>query len=319
MNAVLRLLRAQKTGVLCAVATALLLGFGSFYMDWAPEHYQGLHGDDLRLFLEQPHLAHLWMYGLAAALTLWGLSAAVCTWDSLLSRFRRRETRLSAYGAPLLHISFVVALVLHLWGGLTGSDAVHQISKRGTVVHGASYRMLDLHHEAWPSGMPKVLEVRLEREVDGAREDLILGYNDPIILHGGTTVLLLGEVGQVIRGVFELGGERLELGSGEAGRLGSARVEIHDIIFRRGFRVPVADLSVTGAGGVAQRSMVGLNLGPGPAGLKFVDASAEQAVLVKERHNPAFPWVLGVSVLVALGALLVGAERLRRDRLAVRT
>lgn len=309
MTWLLRTLRAQKTGIFCAGAVTLLLGFGSIWMNVLPEHYRDLYGDDLRFFIDPPRLIHFWLYGLAAVLALWALSAAVCTWDSLLSRLRRRVLRPSAYGAPLLHISFVAALILHLWGGLSSQETQHQVTEGGTAIHGAQYKLLDFHHEAWPSGMPKVVEARLHRAGRGEGEELTLGYNDPIVLHGGATVLLLGGMGQGIRGVFVHGAQKAEMEPGQVSNIDGLRVWVHDIVYRRGMRVPVADVSI--GEGAGQRLMLGLGA-PAELGVAFADGRAVRAVEIKERHNPSFPWTLAFSGLVALGALLVGWERLRR-------
>ncbi len=314
MTALLRLLRAQRTGIICAGLACLLMGAGSVWMDIAPERYEGLHVDDLRFFVEPPDVAHIWIYGLAVVLAVWALSAAICTFDALVARIRRGVLRPSAYGAPLLHISFVGALLAHLWGGFTGVQTMHRVGEAGTVVHGARYELVDIRHEAWPSGMPKFMQVMLRRGVagatDGATEELELGYNDPIVLHGGATVLLLARVGQGFRGTFELGGERVVLGPRQAAVVGGKRLVVKDIIYRRGLRVPVAHIAV-GEPGASRPAMVGLGVGAAE-GVAFVDAAAERVVDIKERHNPSFPLTLLLSGFVAIGAVLAGWERLSR-------
>ncbi len=304
-----RLLRAQKTGIWCAGVSVVLMGFGSVWMDIVPQHYVGLHADDLRFFIDPLHPAHFWLYGLAATLALWAFSAAVCTWDAVLSRIRLRRWHPTAWGTPLVHISFVGALIMHLWGGLSSSETMHSVGPEGADVHGERYAFVDLNYESWPSGMPKLVEATLRRERDGRTEDLTLGYNDPIVLHGGATVLLLAGIERRWRGVFARAGERVELGPGESAMVGGQPLQVDDVVYGRGLRMPVAQ--VRGSDG--RQVLLGMGM-PARAGLSLVDASPTQVVAIKERHNPGFPLTLALSALVALGALLIGWSRVRMRR-----
>ena len=309
LHGTLRLLRAQKTGVLCAVLACFLMGAGSLVMDRAPERYQGLHWDDLRFFLEPLDWIHLWFYGLAAALGLWGLSALVCTWYELRARVRARVTRPSAYGAPILHIAFVLALAAHLWGGLTAETVQHLVGDEGTEIDGAVYRALEVHEDLYPNGMPRTVHIDLERTVDGEAEQVQVGYNEPVVAHRGAVALLLGRYARVARATLRVGTETVTLTPGERRRLGSSMVVLQRVHQGANLRVPVADLVVADPAPRRVRLPLG---GPGSGGAAFVALDSALMVSLSERRNPSAPLVGLVSLLALLGVVLVVAERRRR-------
>ena len=187
-------LREQRTGVVCALTSALLLALGSVLMDRYPERYRGLGMDDLRFFLDPPSFNHVWLYALAVTLAVWALSALVCTIDSLALRFRRRILRPSAYGAPLLHLTFIFGLLAHLWGGLTAESRALQVGPQGFDVDGAHYTPRRLLREDHPNGQPRSITVVLERARDGQRDEVELGYNRPLVFEGGAREILLGRI-----------------------------------------------------------------------------------------------------------------------------
>jgi len=187
-----RLLTAQRTGILCALVSAALLGFGSLLMDARPEQYSGLSLDDLRFFFAPWRLAHLWFYILCLTLGLWGTSAALCTWDTVTRLLRNRVRLGPAWGPPLLHVAFVLALGAHLWGGLAATSSMQTLTLGQSVRLGdARLRLLRVLEESSPSGMPRRLQATFARLGAPDSERRVLGYNEPLLAAAGAESLLL--------------------------------------------------------------------------------------------------------------------------------
>jgi hypothetical protein len=198
------LLTSQGMGVVCALTAASLLGIGSFTMDLRPELYGELRLDDLRFFFAPWRLAHLWLYLLCCVLGLWGLSALLCTLQTVTSLVRGRVTLGPSWGPPLLHLAFLLALVAHLWGGLSAtSDVVMVSTNRSTPLGEASYRLLRLQQELYPSGMPRRVQAVLERSVGADQSEVTIGYNQPLVTAAGAQQWLFARVESVPTGQLD--------------------------------------------------------------------------------------------------------------------
>jgi hypothetical protein len=303
------LLAQQRTGVVLALVSSGLMAAGSFIMDRWAALYRGLSFDDVRFFFEPWRFHHAWFYALVAALGLWAASTLVCTWDSLASRIRRRITRPSAYGAPVVHLSFVLALLAHLWSGLTASSSQAMLGATEVEIDGARWRALGVKQEFWPSGMPRSVVATLERTTQGQRQELQLGYNEPITWGLGAHELLLGEADMVADGLLirhkgELASLRPGMPAVIAGDSMSLR-RYHDPQRSAMLRVPVAEIVLGG-----QAMMLPLDPGSQQQ-TAFVGMSESPRVVVHVRRNPAVPLVLLVAGLLVLGVALVGWERVR--------
>lgn len=310
----LRVLRSQQTGLICAALSAALLAIGSVVMDRVPEPYQGLAYDDLRFFFQPIRAVHWWFYASAAVLGVWGLSTLLCTLVELSARIRRRVLRPSAYGAPIVHLAFLMALVSHLWGGLTAETRVHIVYDSGTEIAGATYRLLGIEPDLYPNGMPRRITATLQRESGEGTEEVTVGYNEPIVLGAGAITLLMGRTGRVAVATLVVQGESLELTPGERRPLTAGGwVELHRVISRPGLRVPVADLTVSAP--EPERTMLPLTPGA-PAGTTpaFSSLRGSMALSLTERDNPSMPLTIALSALLVVGVLLVGAERVWRQR-----
>ena len=304
-----RRLGMQSTGVVLALLSAALMAAGSFIMDRSPEAYRGLALDDLRFFFAPWRWQHAWFYALVLSLGLWAASALVCTWDSLASRIRRRLTRPSAYGAPLVHLTFVLALLTHLLGGLTASSSQAILSSSEVALHGASWRVLHLDERTWPSGMPRSVTVTLERTQAGRVQQETLGYNEPITSGLGTHEMLLSEAqlvpdGLLIRHKGQLVTVRAGMPSVAAGDAIVLR-RFHDPRTSATLRVPVAELQVAG-----RNQMLPLEPDSNEE-TAFVGMSESPGAVVHVRDNPSVPMVLLVAVLLIVGVALVAWERAR--------
>jgi hypothetical protein len=303
------LVTSQKVGVSSAFVSAGLLAIGSFMADRMPQLYAGLSGDDLRFFFHPWRLAHFWLYGLFASMSLWALSTLLCTWDTIVARVRGRVVRLSAWGTILVHTSFCLALLAHLWAGFASETREHVVDSGGTEIAGAVYRVRDIDQSSWPSGMPRKVTVSLERTRGAEVTNLVVGYNEPIVLEAGARELLLGRFGQTPgRAVLRVHGEQVTLRPGDSYDAGAEAVTLLKLHTAQALRVPVVSLSVG-------QDRIMLPLDPSSReDLAFVDVEPTWAVSLQERHNPSVPLVLVVAGLLMLGVVLVGWERVRRAR-----
>ena len=302
----------QSTGIVCALLSAALLATGSFVMDRAPELYSELSMDDVRFFFDPWRWQHAWFYAFCLTLTCWGASALVCTWDSVASRLRRRVLSPSAYGAPLLHVTFVLALVAHLWGGLRTTSGRYFLETEGTAIDGVTYRALRIDQDAHPNGMPRTVNAVLERKVGSATDEVTVGYNHPLTSGVGAHELLLGQYDVMTDGiVLRHKNEQVVLRPGESiVAAGDTLVlqRLHDPQQSPSLRVPVAELLIQG-----QRMMLPFEVDR-PGDTAFVGFHEAVMVMLVQRNNPSVPLVVLVSVLLVLGVVLVAWERVRTSR-----
>lgn len=309
-----KLLRSQKTGIICSFLSAALLGAGSIVMDRLPERYEGLALDDVGFFFDRWDPAHLWFYALALTLALWAFSSVVCTWDGVLVRLRRRVFRFSAWGTTILHLAFPLALVGHLWGGLGGSLAYHRIGTTPVVIGDASLRLERVETESYPNGMPRYVRATLEREREGHADEVGIGYNEPLVQSGGAWSLLLMRHVQGQRAVFRVDGQRVALEPGGSAALGPRSLRMGRMFQRPGLRVPVAEVFVEGS--EPQRVWLPLGSQTEDGSMAFEGLEPASSLIVMERYNPSAPLVLVVALGAVLGVALTIFERRRGQPLA---
>jgi len=294
-------------------------------MDRFPAAYAGLADDDVRWFLQSPRLAFWWFYAMAAAFGVWGLSAAACTVDSVVKRVRARVFRPSAYGAPLLHLAFVLALAGHLWGGLAATRQQVVLGPTPTSLGDATYEAVKLEQSFYPNGMPRRVDVTLLRRptapkggAPGEPERVHLGYNEPYVREGGAFEILLNRAAQAPVAVFAVGGAERGLEPGQTVRHGGWSLMLHGVLpSRRPGGSPYADVTYLDPAGARTRTM--LVMGGAGAGGAPSFRGIEERVLVSAsvRRNPSVPLVVLAALLATLGVALVIAERrwrLRRRR-----
>jgi hypothetical protein len=306
----LELLTEQRTGVLCAFASAALLATGSFVIDTSPDLYAGLGMDDLRFFLRPWRWQHAWFYALVVVLAVWGTSALLCAVTSVQALWQRRGKKPSSYGPPLLHLTFAAALLAHLWGGLTASSRQFLVSDVGTDIHGSRYRAVRLELSRHPSGMPRSVVAVLERKTGAAVEEVRVGYNHPLVSAGVTRELLLGRYDSVVdRVVLRHRGQKVVVRPGNPATAGPDAINVlglHDPNTNPSLRVPVVELEVGG-----RRQL--LALGPeGNGETAFVALEESPVVELVERSNPSVPLVALLSLLLVSGVGLVSWGRLSR-------
>jgi hypothetical protein len=290
---------------------AALMGAGSFIIDASPSVYRKLSMDDVRPFFEPCRWEHGWFYALAITLGLWAISALVCTWNSVAGHVRRKVARPSAYGASLIHVTFVLALVAHLWGGLRATTGRTMVGDAGTAIDGVTYRTLRIDQETHPNGMPRSITATLQRTTATGSEEVTVGYNHPITSNLGANELLLGQVDSVADAM-------IVVHKGERGliRPGQVTTVAGDVIVLRRFhdpernpslRVPVAEFMIGG-------QVLVLPMDPVISGTTaFVGMNESPMVMLLQRKNPSVPLVLLVCALLLLGVGLVAWERVLRE------
>lgn len=193
-------LRSQGLGVLCGQLTVLLLGAGSVVIvstrDGASEH---VRFDDINAFFQPVRWEHAWFYALLGVLALYALNTALCTWDSVVQKLATKVREPSAWAPALMHVSFLLALLAHLVGGLWTVDHAPVVVGRdwAQVGPGQQARVTALAQEHLSDGRPKSVQATVElRDGSGAVRTETLGYNEPLTWDLGRELLLLEQAGQ---------------------------------------------------------------------------------------------------------------------------
>jgi hypothetical protein len=193
-------LRSQGLGVICGLATVALLGIGSFVLVATGDGASaGVHMDDLRAFFARPALAHLWLYLLVPVFGLYGLNTALATAHSLVHKISAGVRSPAAYGPPVIHVSFLLALVAHLLGGVYGREIEPMIVSTAwtPLGDGRDLRLDHVESEMLPSGMPKLVRAHVEVRRGAAVSRAVIGYNEPLSEGFGARLFLLEEAGRV--------------------------------------------------------------------------------------------------------------------------
>ena len=312
-------LRSQGLGVLCGLATVLLLGIGSVVMAATRDGASaGIGLDDLTGFFLRPSPVHLWFYVLVPVAGLYALNALLATWETVTSRWRAGLRQPRAYAAAVMHVAFLVALLAHLVGGFLSQE-------RGAVVVGEGWqplpafgeaRLTALEVDSMPNGMPREVRAAVEvRDQAGRVEVAEVGYNQPLSAGWGSRLALLAEMGQLPVARFASGEERCALSQEQGCTLGGERVEVLAFATPRGPDDLQALLRRAGPGGQPETrwmragEMVALRSG---RPLLLVEMAMAPAVLLRVRETPGHPIALVAAVLLALGVGMMGRRLIGR-------
>ncbi len=313
-------LRSEGLGLLCGQATVLLLGVGSLVLARTRDGASAeVAMDDLTAFFRVPSPWHAWLYLLVPVLGLYALNTLLCTWDSVLAKWRRGVRELSAYAPALIHLSFLLALFAHGVGGLWNREgatlAIGPVWQ--PLADGRQVRLAEARLEPLPNSQLKSVEARLElRDAAGRIVEERLGYNQPVSSGGGARLLLLSKVDRAATGArFASGSERCVAAEGAPCSIAGLRVELTGL-YESGHwgQVPMAVVHVASADGLddgfhllegQERRL------PGRAPLRFERLEVSTVVVARSRTAPGNPWALGSAALLVAGLALMGRRWVR--------
>lgn len=311
-------LRSQGLGLCCGFATVLLLAIGSFVLaatrDGASAH---VAMDDLRGFFAPPSWVHLWLYLLVPVAALYAVNALLATWDTVRRRWRAGVRAPAAYGASVVHVGFLLALVAHVAGGFFGGDRGEVLLAEGwqPLPGFGAARLASLDVDALPGGMPRSARARVVvRDGDGGERTATVGWNAPLATAGGARLALLSDLGRVPVAELVSGTEACVLAEGQGCALAGERIEV--------LRV------VTGAVLVRARGPTGLDaarwLGAdgelplaGNRPLQLRQLRTSPAIVVRVREAPGTPWALAAALVLSAGLAMMWrrfAPERARDR-----
>ncbi len=309
---VMALMRSQGLGVACGQVSVLLLAVGSVILAARHDLYADLALDDLRFFFEHPSPWHLWFYLLVLDLAVFALNTLLCTWSSVMTKIRARVRAPAAYAPAVLHLSFLVALLAHLAGGVWGR-VLPPILLGPTwrpLPWGASARATSLEVVPHPDGSLAKVRIGVEvRDAAGAVDAQTLGFNAPVVLGHGQRLLLLGrfqEVPAVARLRTPSGACVLERGA--SCQAGGWSLRLLDLGDARGVGQS-AFFEATARDGRRERfgAWPGLThvLSDGTT-LRLQSIEARPVVQVTPREMPGNLLALGAALLLGVGVLLFG-------------
>ena len=185
MKQIYGFLKSQKTGIIVGFTVTGLLIIGSLIMNFFPESYEGLSGEDITFFYNNPRPIHTWFYIMFVAFAMYGISIFFCTLDSILRKVKARTSKIPLYGASIVHIGFLITLVAHLIGGIW-SESGRPITIADTWVQAGEYelKVTGLDSTTYPNGMPRKITAQMKIRKDGKEyndtrsQDLPKAYHD---------------------------------------------------------------------------------------------------------------------------------------------
>lgn len=308
-------LSSQGLGVLCGQATVLLLAMGSILLTATRDGASAqIVMDELRGFFIDFSVAHVWLYALVPILCLYGLNVILATWKNVSRKWRTGIRAPAAYAAAVIHLSFLVALLAHLVGGVWSAD-------QGSVMVGPSWQELGDGRQARVAAMDVerlpdggVKQVRATVEVRSTRGDLsesIVSYNGPLSSGLGTDLWLLIRPSAVPGAAHLVRGEdRCEVELHSSCDLGNVQVQflyLHPPTHARAgafarVRVTVEPNSAVQDFWLMPGHPARISDGSTVA-LEGIDA--RPAILLRRRHAPGNAWAMLAALLLALGLAMM--------------
>ncbi|MEE9605058.1 MAG: hypothetical protein V3V70_05740 [Candidatus Scalindua sp.] len=311
MKKVYGFLKSQKTGIITGFTVTGLLIIGSLIMNYFPESYKGLSGEDITFFFNNPRPIHAWFYIMFVAFAMYGISIFFCTLDSLIRKARSRTRKIPLYGASIVHIGFIITLVAHLIGGIW-SESGMPITIADKWVQAGEYelKVTGLETTSYPNGMPRKIKAQMKIRKDGEEFDDTLGYNNPVLLDSGTKQFLLRNYGNMPNGVvLNIGGETTVLKIKDVIEINGSKVLLANLYLPPQFRIPAIQLITEGKDGKYNKSYVriGRQNAQNVKGVNmiFEDIKVTSAVAVSVKKNPSIPLTLFAIGCFGSGMLLV--------------
>jgi hypothetical protein len=290
--------KSQKTGIIVGFAVTGLLIIGSLIMNYCPESYEGLSGEDITFFFKEPKLIHTWFYLMFVAFAMYGICIFICTLDSILRKVRARSKKVALYGASIVHIGFLVTLVAHLVGGIW-SESGRPITIADTWVQAGEYelKVTGLDTTTYPNGMPRKITAQMKIRKDGKEYDDTLGYNNPVLLDCGTKQFLLRNYGNMPNSiVMNIDGETVTLSVKDVIDINGTDVLIANLYMPPQFPKPVLQLVSKGKTGKYEQTYVRIGKqnvqNIKGVDVMFLDIKSTPAVVVTTKKNPSIPLTL---------------------------
>ncbi|KHE93921.1 MAG: hypothetical protein K8F52_05050 [Candidatus Scalindua rubra] len=304
-------LKSQKTGIVVGFSITGLLIIGSLIMNYFPESYEGLSGEDLTFFFNEPKLIHTWFYLMFIAFAVYGICIFICTLDSLLRKVKARSKKIALYGASIVHIGFLVTLVAHLVGGIW-TESGGPITIADAWVKSGEYelKVTGLDSTSYPNGMPRKIKAQMKIRKDGEEFDDTLGYNNPVLLDRGTKIFLLQNYGSMPNSVvLNIGGQTRALNLRDVIDLNGLRVLLANLYMPPQFPLPVIQLVSQGNDNKYNQTYVRIG-SQNVQNINGVDVVFEEikstpAVAVTTKNNPSIPLTLIAIGCFSSGMLLV--------------
>ncbi|ODS31866.1 MAG: hypothetical protein SCARUB_03011 [Candidatus Scalindua rubra] len=312
MKKVYGFLKSQKTGIIIGFTVTGLLIIGSLIMNFYPESYNGLSGEDITFFFNNPRPIHIWFYIMFVGFAMYGICIFFCTVDSIIRKIRGRARKVPLYGAPIVHIGFMVTLVAHLVGGIW-SESGMPITIADKWVASGEYelKVTDLKTTSYPNGMPRKITAQMKIRKDGEEIDETLGYNNPVVFDHGTKEILLRNYGNMPNSVvLNISGRTRALKINDVIEINESKVLLANLYLPPQFRRPVIHL-VSEDKDNQQYNQTYVPIGKQNSqkvngeNVTFEDISTSPAVVVTVKENPSIPLTLVAIGCFGTGMLLV--------------
>jgi len=311
MKKVYGFLKSQKTGIIVGFTVTGLLIIGSLIMNFFPESYEELSGEDITFFFNNPRPIHTWFYIMFVAFAMYGICIFFCTLDSILRKVKVRSKKIPLYGASIVHIGFLVTLVAHLIGGIW-SESGMPITIADKWVQAGEYelKVTGLETTSYPNGMPRKIKAQMKIRKDGEETSATLGYNNPVLVDSGTKQFLLRNYGNMPNGiVLNIGRETKVLKIQDVISVNGLKVLLANLYLPPQFNMPVVQLVSKGKDGEYNKSYVriGRQNAQNINGVDviFEDIKSTPAVVVTPKENPSIPLTLIAIGCFGSGMLLV--------------
>jgi hypothetical protein len=310
MKKVYGFLKSQKTGIITGFTVTGLLIIGSLIMNYFPESYKGLSGEDITFFFNNPRPIHTWFYIMFVAFAMYGISIFFCTLDSLIKKARSRTRKIPLYGASIVHIGFIITLVAHLIGGIW-SESGRPVTIGDTWVQAGDceMRVTGLDTTSYPNGMPRKITAHMAIRKDGKETSDTLGFNNPVLLDSGTKQFLLRNYGNINAVVLNIGGRTRAFNIKDVFEVNGSRVLMANLYLPPQFPLPVIQLVSEGKDGKYNKTYVriGRQNAQNVKGVNviFEDIKSTPAVVVSVKKNPSIPLTLIAIGCFGSGMLLV--------------
>lgn len=311
MKKVYDFLRSQKTGIIVGFAVTGLLIIGSLIMNYCPESYVGLSGEDITFFFNEPKPIHIWFYLMFVAFAMYGICIFICTLDSIIRKVKARSKKIALYGASIVHIGFLVTLVAHLVGGIW-SESGRPITIADTWVQSGEYelKVAGLDSTTYPTGMPRKITAQMKIRKDGKEYDDTLGYNNPVLVENGTKQFLLRNYGNMPNSVvLNIDGQTEAFNIKDLFQINGSKVLIANLFMPPQFPLPVLQLITERGPGKYDETYVRFGRQNAQnvkgADIIFQDIKSTPAVVVTTKKNPSIPLTLIAIGCFGSGMLLV--------------